>query len=243
MINYSEEFRDALNILTNNDFHIYAHTDELYESKILDDSDFNWHEGASKVVICLDGYVLKKSYCGSCHNKCEDDEEDEDCEDDIIYDEEPFPDYARTEYLVYEAAKDYGIQHLFAKTIQVNDVVYAQERVDFTADEYENDDIDEDIFDDSYFDGEEFPPYIPGGYARLTKLCQDNKLGDFKGRVRPAALSYLLGALSPEELRSLSKFLKDYDINDIHTANIGWIDGELKIFDFCGFKSNTGKLI
>lgn len=238
MISYSESFKDALDVLTYNSFHIYDHTDELFETEILDNFDFDWHEGASKVVICINGYVLKKSYDGICW-----DGDKDEGEDDIVYDDVPFPDYARTEYLVYQAAKEYGIQHLFAETIQINDRVYAQERIDFSADEYENDKIEDNIYNDAYFDGDAFPPYVPGGFNRLSEMCKVNKLGDFSGRIRPAALGYFMGALSPEEMRALSRFLKDYDINDIHTGNIGWIDGQLKIFDFCGFKSNTEKII
>lgn len=238
MITYTKDFADILAILTNNDFHVLKDGDELYESFLLD--DYHWEEGASKVVVCLDNCVLKRSYSGSYTY-----EDDEETGEEIVYDEEEFPDYAKTEWLVYQAAAQYGIQHLFAHTIQINDKVYAQERVDFTADQYENSSCieHEDYLDGVYFDGDSYPPYIPGGYRRLEELCKANKLGDFNARIRPSALNYILAAWSPEDLRQLSKFLKEYDINDIHTANIGWINGELKIFDFCGFKTNTSKLV
>jgi hypothetical protein len=46
-----------------------------------------------------------------------------------------------------------------------------------------------------------------------------------------------------EELYCLQKFLEEYDINDLHSSNIGWFGNELKFIDFSGYGTATASIV
>lgn len=231
---YKTDYDEAVDILSEV-FHYDEDADTAHESEILDDSDFEWHTGASKVVIVLEDCVLKTSYSGiSWYNE-------ETCEYEMT---EEFSDYAKMEYQLYQAAKDVGVDYFFAETEEVTPVIYKQEKVDFTVSNY----MDEENIPAGYkFHGaysiQPSPPQFVLNCEGLHNYCRKNGLKDLVGRIKPDVLGYFLATYSQEKLENLQIFLKEYDINDIRAGNCGWIKGELKIFDFCGFKTETEKIL
>lgn len=231
---YKTDYDEAVDILSEV-FHYDEDADTAHESEILDDADFEWRTGASKVVIVLENCVLKTSYSGtSWYNE-------ETCDYEMT---EEFPDYAKMEYQLYQAAKDVGVDYFFAETKEITSVIYEQKKVDFTVSNY----LDEEHIPAGYkFHGvysiQLSPPQFVLNCEGLHNYCRRNGLKDLIGRIKPDVLGYFLAAYSHDALDDLQQFLVEYDINDIRAGNCGWINGELKIFDFCGFKTETEKIL
>lgn len=190
----------------------------------LDNSGLKWCYGASKVVIVLDECVLKTSF--SLQEIYEDE-----CDD---FEYEDLPDFAALEYRLYNRAREEGITKFFCQTSSLGFGVYEQEKIDFSASEYENGGIDIDV--DEYCDYYGVEPYS-GTTHQMKEYIKANGLDGIEEFIKMSALPYVLGAWSIPDLRKLYNFCKKYDINDIHNGNIGWVNGELKIFDFCGYHS------
>ncbi len=232
---YKADYDEAVDILSEV-FHYDEDTGTVFEEGILDDSDFEWHTGASKVVIVLEDCVLKTSYSGvSWYNE-------ETCDDEMTDD---FVDYAKMEFQLYQAAKDLDISYFFAETEEVAPAVYKQEKIDLSVKEYiERDKVMPIGYQyHSVYGQQQIPPQFVLNCEGLHSYCRHNDLKDLIGRIKPDVLGYFLAAYSKEELENLQVFLKEYDINDIRAGNCGWINGKLKIFDFCGFKTETEKIL
>ncbi|MBR4890337.1 MAG: hypothetical protein IKU15_03335 [Clostridia bacterium] len=230
MTTVKEIYQEGLDLLSSNSFHYNDNTDRAYEEDLLDYSGFEYRTGASKVVLILDDCVLKTSFNGTV-------EFDEDGEEVFV---ENFPDYAKMEYDLYQAAKERGIEFFFAKTTKVNDSIYEQPRVDATISDVR---CEEDTLPDDYFPSGQ-PPYRHIGNAdAVTDFCEKNGLHKLYFNIKFNAIRYFLGSYSIEELKKLNDFLTEYDINDISATNCGWIDGRLVIFDFCGFDTSTGEIL
>lgn len=232
------DYDEAIDVLSE-----VLHYDEenltVYEEGLLE--DFEWHCGASKVAIILEDCVLKTSYSGYVYYDADEGE------DEIIND---FLDYAKMEYQLYQAAKEYNVDYFLAKTEEVAPAVYEQEKMDYVADTITELDASEVLkiipfnytFHTSY-GKQTLPPQLVLNCTGLHKYCKMNCLEDLIERVKPDILGYFLASYTQSELDDLQQFLKDYDINDIRAGNCGWVNGKLKIFDFCGFKSETEKIL
>ena len=232
---YKTDYDEAIDVLSEV-FHYDEDNGTVYEEGVLDDSDFEWYCGASKVVIILEDCVLKTSYSGlSWYNE-------ETCDDEMTDD---FSDYAKMEFQLYQAAKDLNIDYFFAETEEVAPAIYEQEKVDLSVEEYtEHDKVMPIGYQyHSVYGNQQIPPRFVLNCGGLHSYCRHNGLKDLVGRIKPDVLGYFLAAYSQEELENLQVFLKEYDINDIRAGNCGWIDGHLKIFDFCGFKTETEKIL
>lgn len=233
---YKTDYDEAVDILSEV-FHYDEDSGTVFEEGVLDDSDFEWHCGASKVVIVLEDCVLKTSYSGlSWYNE-------ETCEDEVSDD---FPDYAKMEYQLYQAAEDVGVDYFFTETKEVAPSIYEQQKVDFSVSDYVGG-YDKKLpitykFESIY--GRQInPPQFILNCEGLHSYCEKHGLKDLVGRIKPDVLGYFLATYSHEALYDLQQFLEEYDINDIRAGNCGWINGELKIFDFCGFKTETEKIL
>lgn len=223
-------YKEALDTLDVT-FHYDDNTGGVYEEDYLDYSDFGYQCGASKVVIILDNCVLKTSYGGVV-------EEDEDGDEVLV---EGFPDYAKMEYEIYMAAEVEGLEYFFVKTEEVCSNIYRQPRVDATVNDYRYNDDD---LPKHYFNGKNKAPYLNiKDTDKLLDYCKRNGLAGLHSRIKLDVIRYFLAAYSFPELQRLHKFLIKYDINDIRAGNCGWINGKLKIFDFCGFKTETEKIL
>lgn len=232
---YKTDYNEAVDILSEV-FHYDEDTGIAYEEGILDDSGFEWRTGASKVVIILEDRVLKTSYSGSSWYN------EETCDDEMTDD---FVDYAKMEFQLYQAAKNLDISYFFAETEEVAPAVYEQEKIDLSVEEYSERDKFMPIGYQyhSVYGNQQTPPQFILNCEGLHSYCRHNGLKDLIGRIKPDVLGYFLAAYSKEELENLQIFLEKYDINDIRAGNCGWINGELKIFDFCGFKTETEKIL
>lgn len=232
---YKTDYDEAVDILSEV-FHYDEDTGSVFEEGVLDDSDFEWRTGASKVVIILEDCVLKTSYSGvSWYNE-------ETCDDEMT---EEFPDYAKMEYQLYQAAEDVGVDYFFAETKEIAPSIYEQKKVDLSVEDYSEYDklMPVGYQYHSVYGLQQIPPQFVLNCEGLHGYCRKNGLKDLVGRIKPDVLGYFLAAYSHDALDDLQQFLVEYDINDIRAGNCGWINGELKIFDFCGFKTETEKIL
>lgn len=207
------------------DFHTYDEDPEtIYEDVDLD--EYEWHSGVSKVCIIYDDVVLKKSFSGYV--------DDYDCEKGEYKEEPDFTewdiDYAELEYQVYLHSRLENVSMFFAEMISLENGVYAQEKCDIIL-EADLQKSKKDRISKSYSED------------TISSFCINNNLNKLPYRIRPQVLPYFISEYTPEELKKLEDFMEKYDINDIHTANVGWFNGRLKIFDYCGYGSSTSKKI
>ena len=124
--------------------------------------------------------------------------------------------------------------------------MYKQEKVDLSVEDYAEHDKLMPVgyrYYSTYGHQQQIPPQFVLDCEGLHAYCKQNGLKDLIGRIKPDVLGYFLATYSQKELEKLQVFLKEYDINDIRAGNCGWIDGKLKIFDFCGFKTETEKIL
>ena len=77
----------------------------------------------------------------------------------------------------------------------------------------------------------------------IRDFVRKNGLGFLYDKTGVGAIRILMMHHSVEELTKLENFLYDYDINDLHNCNMGIFNGELKIFDFSGFGSDTSEIL
>lgn len=230
---YNRDITDAIHALEED---IWTYGDgDLYNDYCLE--DFEWHYGVSKVVIMCDDVVVKTAFAGMVESDYN--EETEDYEERFIPNED---DECAVEYEVYKKAVEYGLEKFFAK-IEPTEVagVYIQEKCDVTL----SDLYDLEEFDDEYsglIKGHDL--YKNSDYEELKALGENNGLSELFFRTRNSQTStYLFDNYSLEDLLKLQSFLVEFDINDIHGSNAGLFGDKIKIFDFCGYESNTGSLV
>lgn len=213
----------------------YGWDDALLESGSLDDFIFrhsgtDWGKGATKVCIIFKGFVLKSGYSNVHVYKSNDD----DCSENDNWDEEYTSydwddcDYCNVESRVYEAAIKAGVARFFAPTFRVgNTNVYIQPRCE-----------QETAYTNwmPYFDKDCKCRYEQRfGFEAFNELRYNLGLEC----VPRAVFSYWLDTTSYMQLKALGEFLDKHCINDLHNHNIGWFDGEVKLFDYSGYHSGT----
>ena len=216
-------YEEAVELLSTN-FH-KTQNSGIYEHCLLEDCWCQWDSGESKVVIIMDDYVLKTSFTGTVIYE----------DEDAVELNDNFEDYCKIEYEIFLKAIDAGIDDVFCWVQPCNDKVYAQERVDFTIFDYEEGEAE---YDDDYFE-DGFPPYYAESYHALTDRCRALGVPNIRRYVRDDALPYVLASFSQEMLQRLTLFFEENDINDLHTNNIGYVDGKLKFFDYSGYCNET----
>lgn len=218
----------------------YGWDDALLEAGSLDDFTYrhdgtDWGKGATKVCIIFRGFVLKSGY-SNVHvyeaNSCEDFESSEDWDnnnnDNYTSYEWDDCDYCNIESRVYEAALKAGVARFFAPTYRIgNTNVYIQPRCGQEA-AYTN----------------WFEHLGKWGICKYEKRfgadAFDALRSELKLNVVPRAVfSYWLDTGSYMQLKALGEFLDKHYINDLHSHNIGWFDGEVKLFDYSGYHSGT----
>ena len=228
-------FDEAVAVLEK-DFHSYEEgCGEVYEEDEL--ADFAWSAGVTKICIILDYCVLKTGYSGYAYDYDEDTDE--------YLDEPRFVDLeqntAEVEYKVYERACEEGIDKFFVETIELGNGVFMQERVD-------------DILFEAMTDSELRAHYeksfvLPDkeGQRKFNEGAQEyfekNGMRKFCQYFSYDVAYFLTLNLTMEELHALYDFVDNYDINDIHSSNVGFVNGKIKIFDYCGCGSDTASLL
>lgn len=179
----------------------------------IDLDGYDWRNGISKVVILFPQYVLKTCIVGWV-------EYDSECDSDIFHENEENVDYCEIEYKVYQEAKRRHLEEFFAETVKVSDHVYAQEAYDDSFDDWTNDELENTKFSEEIY----------------------SKFHCLHNRVR-TALRVFLGQHSFDKVLELQDFLEEFDINDLHSGNLGWFNGVLKLVDYSGYGSETSNLL
>lgn len=203
-----------------NDFHTYSDEEGVvYEEDCLESSEWSWSSGVCKVCIILNDFVLKKAFIGQVTEV--------DWETGEMFDEPVFDNYANDmcalEYEVYLRAVEENLGNCFAEIVPLDCDIYAQEKIDVSLEDWIDNPDNED----------KIPDFIDG---------LESIYSDIIFRIGKIALMIMLQTYGEDKVLRLQKFLIKYDINDLHTSNLGFnTDGELKIFDFCGFCSSTSE--
>ena len=221
-----ELFKSIIKVLDLNHYTYYGDGEGLiYDECPLD--DFCWKTGASKVCIPYAGVVFKTSFSGYAYDY---DYETSDWYDEPIF-EDWDTDYCQVEYEIYKRAIKEGVGVFFAETLRLTDKVYVQEESD-------------EIFSD-FLDNNDVSPHSLNGFSTedIAIYASDNGILRLKTILGTTVFRYFLDCYSIQELQKLTNFIEKYDINDLHASNLGWFDGKIKFFDFCGFNSLTSEKI
>lgn len=211
-------------------FHTYEddngvlyHGDETY----LDEDGYEWSNGVSKVCITIPNKtVLKTSIDGTIQDY--DWDTGENLEVPIYT---TYPDYCKIEYEIYEAAKAKGLDYFFAEILPMGGTVYAQECYTMTVDDF--------IFSE---EGKDYFADFKRNRPSENEISVEG-LDSLADKFDAQTFALFYWTFSTEELIKLQDFLDEYDINDLHAGNIGFFNGDLKIFDYCGFDSSTAKKV
>ena len=216
--------------------------------------EFTWGSGVSKVaIVCSssDGnnYALKTAYVGSAYTPYNPDKEDDSEEDeDWQFSEYKNADECRVEYLVYRAAVAAGLGHFFAEMIKIDTGIYMQEKYDTSINRLEDEGIKLHISETLLASN------LCECYRSNWILWERDAVEDLVERVGLDSLfSHLRGNCSSfmmfynrysiVELRRLQAFLDEYDINDLHSSNIGVFGSDVKFIDYCGYESSTSEKV
>lgn len=220
---------------------------EVYNEEDL--GEFDHHSGVSKVVIVLEDCVVKKAFSGYANDW---DDEAEAYLEEPEYKEYDI-DFCEVEYDVYLQAVKEGVGKFFAETSLTDGMgVYKQEKCDIDLEDFyynvayginETGTLAEQAERDIY-DYNVDPTFVKEAEmlqnGDLLAICNGLGLTSFGRRTRHSlTTAYFLAYYEINELKCLQRFMDVYDINDIHACNAGFFNGVPKIYDFCGYESET----
>ena len=222
-----EKFKKVIEILSEPFYTYFGDEGVIYDEFPLEEIESSWCSGCTKVCVVEDNVVFKTSFRGYVYDF--DDEKNDYYDEPII--ERWNTDYCKLEFDVYVEALTAGLGKFFAKTIQVSPYVYAQEKceIDLCNLICSNEKRD---FKKSSLEDKELEDYIKS--KGLSSLSISLGL---------TAMSFLIAQYDIDDLYELEKFIDDYDINDLHSSNMGFFNGKLKFFDFSGYNSDTFELL
>lgn len=252
----TDAFKNAVECLSQ-DFHNYeGEEDCVFEDEVLEDfcyenstetMEFIWGSGVSKVAIVCnssDGndYALKTAYVGAAYSDYNSDDED------WKFIEYRHADECRVEYLVYRAAVAAGLGHFFAEMIKIDTGIYMQEKYDTSVCRLEDEDmklhISETLLTSDLCEFQRFD-WVLWERGAIENLVERVGLGSLFSHLRQNCSSFMLfyNRYSIVELRRLQVFLDEYDINDLHSSNIGIFGSDIKFIDYCGYESSTSEIV
>lgn len=208
-----EAINEILDALTNSDF------TDLYEEVFYDKIIFPFKEkykksfrhasGATKGVLIFEqfNFVIKIPFNCNC-----------DAETLLGADDSgPGWNYCEVEEIKCEKAEIFGVGDCFAKTIQVGEIfgypIYAQEYAKVYTDE-----------------GSPSPKKSNEELERVEDMCEG--IGECFNRIW---LSDALDFFGEKVFYGLLSFIDDYDISDLHDANIGYIGMRPVLIDYSSF--------
>lgn len=164
-------------------------------------------------------------------------------------------DACETEYLAYRKAVEEGLGDFFFETDYLGCGIYVQERCEESLQDarYFRDDSDSDFTTKEYSEYERecaidaLVESIPEEEADVD-IDEYTTVGDsvryIDSYLKEDCVTNFLQAYDSGSMVKLAKFLFNYDITDIHDANVGFDKvGRLRIFDFSGFCSSTRELV
>lgn len=162
-------------------------------------------------------------------------------------------DACETEYLAYRKAVEEGLGDFFFETDYLGCGIYVQEKCEESLQDARY------FRDDSDFVTKEYSEYerecaidalvesIPEEEAEMD-VDEYTTVGDsvryIDSYLKEDCVTNFLQTYDSGSMVKLAKFLFNYDITDIHDANVGFDKvGRLRIFDFSGFCSSTRELV
>lgn len=162
-------------------------------------------------------------------------------------------DACETEYLAYRKAVEAGLGDFFFETDYLGCGIYVQERCEESLQDarYFRDDSDSVTKEYSEYEREcaidALVESIPEEEAEVD-IDEYTTVGDsvryIDSYLKEDCVTNFLQTYDSGSMVKLAKFLFNYDITDIHDANVGFDKvGRLRIFDFSGFCSSTRELV
>ena len=203
-------------ILTENDF------EDKVLSNLPDDLKYHYEYGATKLVIILPDcdFVIKIPFSGSYQEIYQDRTDDYE-EEYVEFENADFEtcewDYCKTEVNRYNLAKNVGIEKYFAKTECIGMVnhypIYIQQKAEIFA------------------DVKDLNSYSEEKKSSTREKCDKEDLWCFN----ECWLSDLLDYCGDKIFSFFMSFIKDNDFDDLHSSNIGYINGVPVLVDYSGF--------
>ena len=146
-------------------------------------------------------------------------------------------DYCKEEAQIVQEAKELNLNEYFAETLYLGDVrgypIYAQEKVTVMTDRYE---LDEDEDYDSIYDETAGLLDSYEGSDNSDSSYYSSEYDDEDNNVLPLNWSLVfVKKYGVDALKSLIEFIQDMGINDIHSDNVGFIDGNPILLDYSGY--------
>lgn len=174
------------------------------------DAGLDYNCGAYKIAVIFDDYVLKKAYTGTAYMT-----------DDgsMRYEDDEPEDSCETEVLLYRIAEKRGLGKFFAKSENIGNGIVKQERAEELVKDRRdlNDNQKSEVID----------------FVTQYDLCNLYSASNSK------VLYWLMQEYSGEELFKLQLFVDEFDIDDLHSYNVGWCNGKLKLIDYSGTNTTT----
>ena len=178
-----------------------------------EDNRLSFACGASKFCIIDEesDWVIKISF------DCSYDVEDEDME----------VDYCKRELYNYEKACEAGLEKYFATIFKIGEIdgieIYLQEKLE--ANDGTIDDVEQLFYDYVYANDQEYYDEIEDEDDRNSAVWED--IYDMSIGERVEAIFGFI--------KELIRFIEEYEINDLHSANYGYRGSELVIMDYSGW--------
>ena len=162
-------------------------------------------------------------------------------------------DACETEFLAYRKAVEEGLSDFFFETDYLGCGIYVQERCEESLQDARvfRDDSDSDTKEYSEYERERaidaLVESIPEEEAEV-EVDEYTTVGDsvryIDSYLKEDCVTNFLQTYDSDSMVKLARFLFNYDITDIHDANVGFDSaGRLRIFDFSGFCSSTRELV
>ena len=203
-------------VLTENDF------EDKVLSNLPDDLKYHYEYGATKLVIMLPDcdFVIKIPFSGSYQEFYQDRTDDYE-EEYVEFENADFEtcewDYCKTEVNRYNLAKNVGIEKYFAKTECIGMVnnypIYIQQKAEIFA------------------EVKDLNSYSEEKKSSTREKCDKEDLWCFN----ECWLSDLLDYCGDRIFSLFMSFLKDNEFDDLHSSNIGYINGVPVLVDYSGF--------
>jgi len=162
-------------------------------------------------------------------------------------------DACETEYLAYRKAVEEGLDEFFFETDSLGYGIYVQEKCEESLQDAR---VSRDEFDSitKEYNEYEMECAIDALVGSISKeeaevdIDEYTTVGDsvryIDSYLKEDCVTNFLQTYDSDRMVRLARFLFNYDITDIHDANVGFDKvGKLRIFDFSGFCSSTRELV
>lgn len=191
---------------------------EVAYEKILtflpEDFEYDWHEGASKLVIVPhnENYVIKIPYNGAYYS-CSGFEEflSANSAEDFFWD------YCFTETLIWRLAKAENVHKAFAKERMIgiinNHPIYIQQRVEV------------------YANSDKYNSNNENKKEKTEKYCREKDFRIFSLSWQTDAFEYY----GSKQFDKIMSFIENYDLRDFHNSNLGYIGQRPVFLDYSDF--------